>query len=140
MRKMTRLNLVPPEELADQHLFAEFREIKMVPRSLVRSLHSRGLDGVVKMVPLEFTLNKGHVSFFYDKGIYLMRRVGLLRQACLDRGFKILPTSSDVWDVYHHFPSLCQDYVPTPEAFAIIRERIAQRIALKPEWYRWSNR
>ena len=35
---MTRINLVPPEELTDQHLFAELREIKMVPRSLARSL------------------------------------------------------------------------------------------------------
>ena len=33
---MTRINLVPPEELMDQHLFAEFREIKMV--SLRRGL------------------------------------------------------------------------------------------------------
>lgn len=37
---MTRINLVPPEELMDQHLFAEFREIKMVPKSLRRSLQA----------------------------------------------------------------------------------------------------
>ena len=37
---MTRINLVPPEELMDQHLFAEFREIKMVPKSLRRSLRA----------------------------------------------------------------------------------------------------
>lgn len=38
---MTRINLVPPSELMDQHLFAEFREIKMVPRSLHRSIVAR---------------------------------------------------------------------------------------------------
>lgn len=37
---MTRINLVPVEELMDQHLFAEFREIKMVPKSLRRSLRA----------------------------------------------------------------------------------------------------
>lgn len=37
---MTRVNLVPVTELADQHLFAEFRELKMVPKSLARSLRS----------------------------------------------------------------------------------------------------
>lgn len=28
---MTRINLVPPEELMDQHLFSEFRDL-LVPR------------------------------------------------------------------------------------------------------------
>ncbi len=38
---MTRINLVPSQELMDQHLFAEFREIKMVPKSLRRSIAAR---------------------------------------------------------------------------------------------------
>ena len=37
---MTRINLVPPEELSDQHLIAEYREIFMVGSSLQRSLKS----------------------------------------------------------------------------------------------------
>lgn len=32
---MTHINLVPPDELMDQHLFAEFREIKIVAYSKV---------------------------------------------------------------------------------------------------------
>ena len=75
---MTRVNLVPPGELTDQHLFAEFRELKMIPKSLARSLRARGLEGVVRMVPAKFTLGTGHVSFFYDKGAYLAARYELL--------------------------------------------------------------
>jgi deoxyribonuclease (pyrimidine dimer) len=71
---MARINLIPPEELTDQHLFAEFREIKMIPKSLVRSLKARGLSGVLKIIPDSFTLNKGHMCFFYDKGKYLHNR------------------------------------------------------------------
>ena len=37
---MTRINLVPTEELADQHLVAEYRELFMVGSSLQRSLRS----------------------------------------------------------------------------------------------------
>lgn len=65
---MTRINLVPPSELTDQHLFAEFREIKMVPKALARSLKGRRPRGVLEAIPKEFTLNTGHVMFFYDKG------------------------------------------------------------------------
>ena len=83
---MTRINLVPPEELMDQHLFAEFREIKMVPKSLARSIAARGVQGVQKRIPTAFTLNTGHVSFFYDKGAYLVGRYALLRQELERRG------------------------------------------------------
>lgn len=69
---MTRINLVPPEELMDQHLFAEFREIKMVPKSLARSIAARGVEGVLKRIPPAFTLHAEHWS-----------RELLLRQGCL---------------------------------------------------------
>lgn len=135
---MTRLNLIPPSELMDQHLFAEWREIKMVPRSLLRSLDARGFEAVLKGIPKQFTLNTGHVSFFYDKSIYLRRRYDELTAELLDRGVNFdREAVLDKMDVFSalgaHFHN---DYEPTPEAFAIIRERIAQRIAERPNWYR----
>lgn len=135
---MTRINLVDPSELMDQHLFAEFREIKMVPMSLRRSLTARGLAGVLAMVPSEFTLNKGHVSFFYDKGAYLAMRYGWLRDELDKRGIQYDRGSRfDPLGVYDANPSLFNGYTPTPAALAIIRERIAQKIAMKPHWYRY---
>ena len=137
---MTRINLVPPQELMDQHLFAEFREIKMIPKSLNRSLIARGIGGVLEMVPKAFTLNKGHVSFFYDKGKYLEERYQALRYELGLRNINFdrdSPLDPDC--VYFSNRSLYGNYTPTPEALAIIRQRIAEKIAMKPNWYRYSR-
>lgn len=136
---MTRINLVPVTELADQHLFAEFREIKMVPKSLARSLRAHGTDGVLKRIPKDFTLGKGHVSFFYDKCTYLANRWIELRHELTRRGINYDRTSVlDSDKVYMGLPfEFLQDYTPTPDALAIIRERIEERLALRPGWYRY---
>ncbi len=141
---MTRINLVPPAELYDQHLFAEFREIKMVPKSLARSLASarmREVDDPVAWVlaraPKEFVLGTGHVSFFYDKGAYLGARYYALRRELDRRGVKYDRNSAlDPGLVMLSDRRLFCDYVPTPEALGLIRERIASRVAMKPDWYR----
>ena len=38
---MTRINIVEPSELTDQHLIAEYREIFMIAGSLKRTLMSK---------------------------------------------------------------------------------------------------
>lgn len=139
---MTRLNLIPVEELTDQHLFAEFREIKMVPMSLRRSIAARGLEGVLDIIPHEFTLNKGHVSFFYDKGLYLSHRYDELKAELRNRSFKFNQESPlDPYGVFVGRIRLFRDYVPTSAAMALVRERIRQRIAERhakvPGWYRY---
>ena len=64
---MTRINIIPVQELFDQHLIAEYREITMVPAALNRTINSKaGLK--VSKINKPFTLNKGHVYFFYNKG------------------------------------------------------------------------
>ena len=143
---MTRLNLVPVKELMDQHLFAEFREIKMVPKSLRRSLRAlivkHGANGVYALsqrIPKEYTLNKGHVSFFYDKGAYLFDRYNLLRHELRRRGYKfdenaLLDHDNVFASLDHNFNN---DYEPTEEALALVRARIAERIAWRPNWYRY---
>ena len=70
---MTRINIIPVQELFDQHLIAEYREITMVPAALNRTINSKaGLK--VSKINKTFTLNKGHVYFFYNKGKYLHKR------------------------------------------------------------------
>lgn len=134
---MTRVNLVPPAELADQHLFAEFRELKMVPKALARSLAS----GRPLVVPAEFTLGAGHVRFFYDKGAYLRARYAALREELGARGFNYNAAAGlDPLGVFVAAPHLAGDYVPTPAALALVRARIAERLAARPGWYRWTPR
>lgn len=140
---MTRINLIPPSELMDQHLFAEWREIKMIPRSLARSLTARGQEGVLRMVPPHFVLNTGHVSFFYDKGAYLLKRYKALTDEILVRNVHDFDRSAELDSerVFAALPSeFHDDYEPTPRALEIIRERIALRISQKPGWYRYRGR
>jgi deoxyribonuclease (pyrimidine dimer) len=134
---MTRVNLIPPSELTDQHLFAEFRELKMVPKALARSLRARGVQGVLAMVPPAYTLGKGHVSFFYNKGQCLAERYQALRVELERRGVNFNKASEfDPDGVYLDNPALRGAYTPTPEALVVIRARIAEKIAMKPHWYR----
>lgn len=135
---MTRLNLVPVDELTDQHLFAEFREIKMVPQSLKRSINARGVQEVLNKIPDKFTLNKNHVTFFYNKGLYLVKRYDSLKAELRKRGYNVnFDAPLDREFVYINAgKEFINDYKPTLEALAIVRERIAARISLKPHWYR----
>jgi len=137
---MTRINLIDPELLTDQHLFSEFREIKMVPKALSRSLVARGLSGVIDIIPERFTLNKGHVTFFYDKGLYLEQRYELLKAELRLRGISFNELSPfDPDRVYAENPSLYNDYCPTGEAIEIITNRLMQKISMRPDWYRYTR-
>jgi deoxyribonuclease (pyrimidine dimer) len=134
---MTRINIIPVEELMDQHLIAEYREITMVPAALNRTLKSKvGLD--FKRISKDYTLNAGHVYFFYDKGLYLYKRYSKLIKEMKRRGF--------VPDIKRKFPvdifknnGLYNDWEPKISEYIIIRKRIKERISLKPEWYRMTK-
>ena len=125
----------------DQHLFAEWREIKMIPKSLARSLAARGTPGVLARVPANFTLGEGHVSFFYDKGLYLAKRYGQLTRELERREVNFNKLSwLDPDGVYAKAGSaFIGDYEPTPAALEIIRSRIAMRIYERPNWYRYEG-
>lgn len=133
---MTRVNLVPVEELTDQHLFAEFRELKMIPKALKRSLKTRSAQQVLARIPAQFTLNTGHVRFFYDKGAYLTERYEQIKTELTKRGVNF--NRASLFDPDNTFadPLFNRQYSPTSEAFAIIRSRIAEKIAMNPSWYR----
>ena len=133
---MTRINLVEPRELSNQHLMAEYREIFMVGSSLQRSLKSPNFS--VNRIPKEFTLNKGHVMFFYDKGKYLHNRYRLLRKELLRRGFKI--DVNRTFKVEQWKEELYNDWKPSDKDLEIIRQRIQEKIDTKPDWYVWHER
>ena len=134
---MTRINLVPIIELSDQHLVAEYREIFMVGPSLQRSLKSPNWNKTKETLPKEFTLNKGHVKFFYNKGKYLYNRYLELIKEMKNRGMNPDPLRKfkrEQWP-----DELFNDWIPSANDLEIIRERIQLRIKQKPNWYRWSQ-
>ena len=129
---MTRINIIEPSELTDQHLIAEYREIFMVGSSLQRSLKSKNWNP--KDIPIKFTLNTGHVKFFYDKGKYLSNRYDELRTEMRARG--MTPDITRVFKKEQWPNELWNDWTPKLEDYKVIRERIEERIKSKPNWYR----
>ena len=135
---MTRINIVPTKELADQHLVAEYRELFMVGSALARTLKSPNRDKSLSSIPEKFTLNTGHVKFFYNKGKYLHKRYDELVEEMKRRGMNPDPErvfKRDQWP-----DELYQDWQPDDQELAIVRQRIQERIDAKPDWYRWTNR
>ena len=134
---MTRINLVPPSELTDQHLIAEYREIFMVAGSLRRTLLSK--NGFQESrVPKKYTLNKGHVYFFYNKGQYLHKRYLDLISEMKKRGFSPSDSRNFPDDIFIK-NNLYNDWMPDRKDLLLIRKRINQKIKMKPNWYRKTN-
>ena len=121
---MTRINIIPTEELADQHLVAEYREMFMVGSALQRSIKSPNWEKNKKTWPETFTLNSGHVKFFYNKLLYLKNRYTSLYNECIKRGFNV-QNYIGAWD---NVPQeLMNDYKVEANDIIIIKKRIDER-------------
>jgi len=133
---MTRINTIDPKHLTDQHLMAEYRELPMVNAALNRSLSSkRGVDHT--SIPKAYTLNTGHVRFFYNKGSWLHDRYNLLISHLRDRGYDINPESRVVkWD-HFRYNGLYNQWKPDAAAHSINLERLVERLNAKVTWYRY---
>ena len=134
---MTRINIVPTEELSDQHLVAEYRELFMVGSALARTLKSPNRDKSLSSIPEKFTLNTGHVKFFYNKGEYLHKRYNGIVEEMKRRGMN--PDPERVFKREQWPDELYLDWEPDDQELAIVRQRIQERIEAKPDWYRWTN-
>lgn len=132
---MTRINIIDPAHLYDQHLVAEYREIFMVPAALKRSLKRKTPIDPDKEIADTFTLNKGHVKFFYDKLLYLKKRYTSLIEEMKRRGMN--PDPERTFPDLDQFPDWTKgDWSPTLEEQKIVLERIQKRVNEKPDWYR----
>jgi deoxyribonuclease (pyrimidine dimer) len=84
---MTRINCVPPSELCNKHLLAEYRELPRVYR-LAYNAKQRGWRG--EGAPAKYTLGPGHVKFFYCRLAWLTGRYRAIVQELTQRGFNLL--------------------------------------------------
>ncbi|MCW9710947.1 pyrimidine dimer DNA glycosylase/endonuclease V [Avibacterium sp. 21-586] len=122
---MTRINVVPPQELCDQHLLAEHRELTRIPNAVAKGKYN--LTGQ----PADYKLGEGHVRFFFNKLQFLKNRYDLLHQECKARGFNV----QYFWaEDLPQDPSLWQDYQPTENALKLNRERIQLRMPKVPRF------
>lgn len=123
---MTRINsAIHVQNLTDEHLLAEHREIKRLPDNFLKALNS----GALRKIPKEFCLGTGHITFFLDKQQFLMKRYLQIHAECLKRGFKVEDYSKnwlDLKDQMAHY-NCWNDYTPTDDEKHLLRIRICER-------------
>ena len=119
---MTRINCIPPSELTDKHLLAEYRESIRI-YGWARKAWDRGDDPA--SFPDTYRLGKGHVTFFYAKLGYVRRRRAALCAEMVARGFEV---NYELPDANLDMPDDWQgDWEPDATAMALNRQRIAER-------------
>lgn len=122
---MTRINLVDPTELSRQHLVAEYRELPRI-FALVRAAQDKGLRPSDLKAPTAYVLGRGHMLFFYDKCMFLLRRQQSLIREMRSRGYNpnFAYPNDLITGLDQHWLG---DYEPTDEAMALNRARIKER-------------
>ena len=122
---MTRINLIPVEELSDQNLIAEYHEL---PRVLRVSLDN---------APEKYCLGKGHMKWAKLHLQFICTRYLLLCMEMYHRDFTVNYPPVDFLDYAF---SKCgsdftwQDYIPTEEDISLSRDRIIQRYNKNHRW------
>lgn len=113
---MTRLNLVDPELLIDQHLVSEYREIPRIFNNPPKT----------SRVPDRYVLGPGHVAFFRDKIDFVLERHQKLVEEMQKRGFR---TSIQLED-----PQSKPDWQPTKRDVMLSVQRLVEKIeTMNPE-------
>lgn len=123
---MVRINLINPENLADQHLIAEYNEILML-LGYVRKHPS------TENIPTKYILGKGHIRFFKNKLLYLQRRHTAIKEEMMRRGFDTNKTIH--LDEFNK--KLQNDWRPSKIDANIIKERLIEKINKKQDLYRY---
>lgn len=122
---MTRINLIPVEELHDRHLVAEYRELPRI-FTLIRAHEEKTPD---RPLPPTYRMGTGHVLFFYNKAPWLIERQRQLIDEMRRRGMQ--PNFTDIdglaagIDLRRHQNA----WMPSGDEIAINAARIADRLS-----------
>lgn len=123
---MTRINVIPPSELTDPHLRAEYRELPRI-FGLVRRHVEAGRTPTDLTIPDQYLLGRGHMLFFYNKLGFLLDRQRALIAEMKARGYK--PQFTRPETLIEGIPEAWrQPYEPTPAAQRLNRYRIQERL------------
>jgi len=128
---MTRINVVPVEELSDQHLIAEYHEL---PRVIKQNID-------ISDAPDKYCLGKGHMKWARKSMLFTLSRYRAIYYEMIKRGFHPKHTPHDL-TLYAFSQSdfLYTKYEPTQEALKLNRDRLIEKYKQKPDWYKWTNR
>lgn len=134
---MTRINLIPPEELTDQHLMREYQELPRIIGLVIKAINKGKKPSDFK-ISHDYVLGPGHVTFFYNKLEFLRKRQLLLITELLKREYKIIHQDGlDLLDIPDEWKG---DYIPTNNGLMLSRERIREKILMKPHWYKYKGK
>lgn len=124
---MTRVNVIDPVELTDQHLLAEYRELPRI-FALARPLRPRER-------PERYVLGRGHVKWFYPLTGWLARRQSALIAECIARGFDITHRAAPLPIV-----GLDGDWSPDLDDRHTNLTRLRDKLAARPTFYRYRGK
>lgn len=131
---MARINSnIDPKQLHRLHLIAEYREITMVPAALRRSLRTKDIGVILRSIPRKFTLNSGHVKFFYDKMVFLQGRFDTLVKEMEFRGYTTDISRKEAFNGLPH--EFYNNWESSRDDDAIVLDRIRLRKEQKPHLY-----
>jgi deoxyribonuclease (pyrimidine dimer) len=131
---MTRINLVPPQLLSNQHLIAEHKEILQLNGQFKKSLNNK--KGIYDF-PKNFKLNKGHVKFFYSRGKYLHKRFELIQEELSRRGYE----SKSIFDNSLYVENnMYNDWEPKLIDYLIILQRLFEKLETKKSYYKYKDK
>lgn len=126
---MTRINVVPVQDLTRQELLGEYKEITRPFNKVIARVNKGQSPSDVKGIPADYKMGQGHETFFFDKVQYLYDRYVSICGEMLERGYNVnLELFNDLCDKFQaSIPrEWWGDYVPTPEAIAINIERMIE--------------
>ena len=131
---MTRINVVPVEELSDQWLLAEYHEL---PRCIKQKIN-------IEDAPSTYKLGPGHMKWAASHLAFLMQRYYFLCNEMKYRGFRVNYPSSDLNQyVYENkLQRLVEEdgYKVTPEDIELNKQRLLEKYLEKPGYYKWTKR
>lgn len=129
---MTRINVIPVEELADQHLLAEYREL---PRVLKQDINVKGAKD-------QYHLGAGHMKWARRHWLFTLNRYRALYQEMLYRGYfpRYNPENMGQYlvNIAREYPEA--SYEVTNADIQLNRQRIAEKYFSHPDNYTWTRR
>lgn len=124
---MTRINIVPVEELSDQWLIAEYREL---PRCIKGNIS-------IKDAPDHYVFGKGHMKWARKYNVFTCNRMKKIVEEMHFRGFKT-NFSADLSQYITNIEKL--DYTPNLADLCLSKQRLIYKYRKKPSFYRWTKR
>lgn len=130
---MTRINVVPVEELSDQHLIAEYREL---PRCIKQNFN-------LQNAPKNYILGMGHVKWAASHPSFLLDRYCNLCDEMDWRGFQVNYTYTDLALLAAKLGKTFNkysNYEIKEKDIELNKNRLIEKYRLKPDFYKWTNR